>query len=316
MTNKDLLLEKLTANLDFDLDTLREKYVHERDRRINTAGTQQYAEVSGDLAKFEQEDPYVETPLNRSPVSIETDVVIVGAGFSGLMSGARLTERGVTDFRIIDAAADFGGTWYWNRYPGAQSDIDAYCYLPLLEETGYMPKEKYSFAPEIFEHSKRIADYFDLYDRALFQTRVTELRWLEEESRWKVSTNRGDDIRAGRCGLAGNLAIFRSAGAQPALRSMVGLVTRRAARDPLADGVGGGVVPGISAKPACRAVSRDMGLDDRAVADVWRVALPAGRDNRAGSALCRVHHAVRCDRRRSDSAHRQHRGRLGAAFRQ
>ncbi|MEM1144943.1 MAG: NAD(P)/FAD-dependent oxidoreductase [Pseudomonadota bacterium] len=196
MTNKDLLLEKLTANLDFDLDALREKYVHERDRRINTAGTQQYAEVSGDLAKFEQEDPYVETPLNRSPVSIETDVVIVGAGFSGLMAGARLTERGVTDFRIIDAAADFGGTWYWNRYPGAQCDIDAYCYLPLLEETGYMPKEKYSFAPEIFEHSKRIADYFDLYDRALFQTRVTELRWLEEESRWKVSTNRGDDIRA------------------------------------------------------------------------------------------------------------------------
>ena len=102
------------------------------------------------------------------------------------MAGARLKERGVTNFRIIEAGGDFGGTWYWNRYPGAQCDIESYCYLPLLEETGYMPKEKYSFAPEIYEHTQRVGEYFGLYDNAIFQTRVTEVKWL-------------DDARAGRC---------------------------------------------------------------------------------------------------------------------
>jgi cyclohexanone monooxygenase len=121
--------------------------------------------------------------------------VVIGAGFSGLMTAARLKERGITNFRIIEAGADFGGTWYWNRYPGAQCDIESYCYLPLLEETGYMPKEKYSYAPEIFAHTQRIGEYFGLYDNAVFQTRVTEIRWLEDEQRWRVSTHRGDDIR-------------------------------------------------------------------------------------------------------------------------
>jgi cyclohexanone monooxygenase len=111
------------------------------------------------------------------------------------MTAARLKERGLTNFRLIEAGGDFGGTWYWNRYPGAQCDIESYCYLPLLEETGYMPKEKYSYAPEIFEHTQRIGKYFGLYDNAIFQTRVTEVRWLEEERRWRVSTNRNDDIR-------------------------------------------------------------------------------------------------------------------------
>ena len=57
---------------------------------------------------------------------------------------ARLREAGINDIRLIEDGADFGGTWYWNRYPGAQCDIESYCYLPLLEETGYIPKEKYS----------------------------------------------------------------------------------------------------------------------------------------------------------------------------
>ena len=121
---------------------------------------------------------------------------MIGAGFSGLMAGARLKERGVTNFRIIEAGGDFGGTWYWNRYPGAQCDIESYCYLPLLEETGYMPKEKYSFAPEIFEHTQRVGEYFGLYDNAIFQTRVTEVKWLDDERCWQVSTNRNDHIHA------------------------------------------------------------------------------------------------------------------------
>ena len=69
------------------------------------------------------------------------------------------------DFRIIEAGGDFGGTWYWNRYPGAQCDTEPYCYLPLLEELGYMPKEKYAYVDEIFEHSQRIGQHYDLYER-------------------------------------------------------------------------------------------------------------------------------------------------------
>jgi cyclohexanone monooxygenase len=188
-------LHNLFPDLDFDPEVLREKYRHERDRRIRQDGEDQYIEAAAEFAHYADDDPYAE-PEDREPVSLDLDVAIVGAGFSGLMMAARLKERGVTNFRIIEAGGDFGGTWYWNRYPGAQCDIESYCYLPLLEETGYMPKEKYSYAPEIFEHTKRIGEYFGLYDNALFQTRVTEVRWQEDTARWRVSTQRGDDIQA------------------------------------------------------------------------------------------------------------------------
>jgi cyclohexanone monooxygenase len=183
------------SNLGFDPDALREKYLHERDRRIRPEGNDQYRQAVQELEHF-VDDPYVEPGFEREPLSDEVEVVIVGGGFSGLLAGARCREAGITDFRIVEAAGDFGGTWYWNRYPGAQCDIESYCYLPLLEELGYMPKEKYSFAPEIFSHSKRIAEHFELYDSALFQTRVTGLKWLQESARWSVTTSRGDDLRA------------------------------------------------------------------------------------------------------------------------
>ena len=121
---------------------------------------------------------------------------MIGGGFSGLMAAARLAENNTTDFRIIESGGDFGGTWYWNRYPGAQCDIESYCYLPLLEETGYMPKEKYSYSPEIYSHSQRVGKYFGLYDRAIFETRVIEVKWLDDAQCWRVSTNRDDEIRA------------------------------------------------------------------------------------------------------------------------
>ncbi|MFP6814802.1 MAG: NAD(P)/FAD-dependent oxidoreductase, partial [Pseudomonadales bacterium] len=142
------------------------------------------------------DDPYADPDFERDPLDLEIDVAVIGAGFSGLMTAARLKERGITNFRVIESGGDFGGTWYWNRYPGAQCDIESYCYLPLLEETGFVPKEKYSYAPEIFEHTQRIGDYFGLYDNAIFQTRVTEVRWMEDERRWQVLTHRGDNIRA------------------------------------------------------------------------------------------------------------------------
>ena len=189
-------LHNLFPDLDFDPEALRAKYRRERDRRLREDGEDQYVEAAAEFAHYADDDPYVDPGYEREPLKETIEVAIIGAGFSGLMTAARLKERGITDFKVIEAGGDFGGTWYWNRYPGAQCDIESYCYLPLLEETGYMPKEKYSYAPEIYEHTQRIGNYFDLYEHAIFQTRVSEVRWLQDEARWKISTQRGDDIRA------------------------------------------------------------------------------------------------------------------------
>jgi cyclohexanone monooxygenase len=181
--------------LDFDPDALRAKYRAERDRRLRPDANAQYVEARGDFRHY-VDDPYVELGFSRPPLADDVDVLVIGGGFGGLMAAARLREAGVKDIRILEKGGDFGGTWYWNRYPGAQCDIESYIYLPLLEETGYLPKEKYSFAKEIRAHARRIGETFDLYGSALFQTETTELRWLEDEARWLVSTNRGDRMRA------------------------------------------------------------------------------------------------------------------------
>ena len=181
---------------DFDAEAMRERYRREREKRLRPDGTDQYREARGALAHYVEVDPYASARAERNPVHDEVDVVIIGGGFSGLLAAARLSERGVTTFRLIEAGADLGGTWYWNRYPGAQCDTDAYCYLPLLEELGYMPKEKYAYAPEIFEHSQRIGTHYGLYDRTLFSTRVSSLEWDDSAARWHVRTDHGDDVMA------------------------------------------------------------------------------------------------------------------------
>ena len=181
--------------LDFDPDALRERYRQERDRRLRPDANNQYVEPKGDLRHY-VDDPYVEPGFTRAPLTDEMDVIVIGGGFGGLLAAARLREAGVKDIRIIEKGGDFGGTWYWNRYPGAMCDVESYVYLPLLEELGYIPKHKYSFAPEILEHSRAIARHFDLYRDACFQTEISELRWLEDEARWLVSTNRGDAMKA------------------------------------------------------------------------------------------------------------------------
>ena len=178
----------------FDPDALRRKYREERDRRIRPDGNEQYYEMAGEFAHY-LADPYI-APIEREPLNDEVDVVVIGGGFGGLLAGARLKQAGVDDVRIIEKGGDFGGTWYWNRYPGAMCDVESYIYLPLLEEVGYVPKEKYSHAPEILEHSRAIGERFDLYENACFQTEVTDLRWDEQSDRWIVHTNRGDAMRA------------------------------------------------------------------------------------------------------------------------
>jgi len=181
--------------LGFDPDALRAKYRHERDSRVRPDGNEQYIEVKGEFRHY-VDDPYVETGLTRAPLTDDVDVLVIGGGFGGLMAGAHLRRAGVERIRIVEKGGDFGGTWYWNRYPGAQCDIESYIYLPLLEETGYIPKEKYSFAPEIREHAQRIGRTFDLYELACFQTEIRELRWLDDEKMWLVTTNRDDAMKA------------------------------------------------------------------------------------------------------------------------
>jgi cation diffusion facilitator CzcD-associated flavoprotein CzcO len=179
----------------FDPAALRSKYRQERDKRLRVEGNEQYIEVARGFAHF-LDDPYAEPGFAREPLTDEVEVLVVGGGFGGLLAGARLRQAGVEDIRIIDPAADFGGTWYWNRYPGIACDIESYTYLPLLEELGYIPREKYAFGTEILEHSRAIARKFDLYRDVCFQTRVDTLRWDEQESCWIVSTNRQDRMKA------------------------------------------------------------------------------------------------------------------------
>jgi len=181
--------------LGFDPHELRKKYAAEREKRLREDGNNQYREITGALERYNA-DPYVDPGFTRPALHEQLDAVIVGGGFGGLLAAARLQKVGITNIRIIEKAGDFGGTWYWNRYPGAQCDIESYVYLPLLEETGYIPKEKYSFAPEIFEHAKRIGKHFNLYDKACFQTQVREARWDDKDARWTITTDRGDVFTA------------------------------------------------------------------------------------------------------------------------
>ena len=188
-------LAKLVGGVDFDPDALREKYRAERDKRLRDDGNAQYLSTNAEFSDY-VEDPYVEPGFVRDPLTDESEVVIIGAGFGGLMMGGRLRAAGFDDVRFIDKAGDFGGTWYWNRYPGAACDVESYVYLPFLEETAYVPHHKYSFAPEIFEYCKLLARHFDLYRNTCFQTSVTGLRWDEGSSRWIITTDRGDRMRA------------------------------------------------------------------------------------------------------------------------
>lgn len=175
-----------------DRSDLRERYEAERLKRLRPEGNEQYLEIAGDLAGFAS-DPYTDR-VEREPQRLSTNFVFIGGGFSGLLMGSQLVEAGLDEFLIIEKGGDFGGTWYWNRYPGAQCDTAAMIYLPLLEETGYLPTEKYTHAPEILEHSRRIGHHFGLYERALFGTEVTSAEWDETASQWLVRTDRGDEI--------------------------------------------------------------------------------------------------------------------------
>lgn len=180
---------------EIDIPALRAKYLRERDRRISKKHNDQYIPASGKWKDVYEVDPY--TPVvPREPIMGETDVVILGAGYCGMMVATQLKRAGISDFYNIDHGGNFGGTWYWNRYPGIQCDNDSLVYMPLLEETGYMPSKKFADGYEIHDHCQTIAETFGLRQNALFHTLIETLVWNGEENRWHVGTNRGDQIKA------------------------------------------------------------------------------------------------------------------------
>lgn len=180
---------------EIDINALKAKYRTERDRRMTKSGQEQYVKPEGEFAYTYEGDPYTpETP--RDPVSKQVEVAVLGGGWSGIMAGIELRKSGIDDFCHIDHAGDFGGVWYWNRYPGLQCDNDAYCYLPLLEETGFMPSKKFTEGYEILEYAQQLCRSYNLYENALFHTLVNGIRWNETDKRWYVTTRQGDEIRA------------------------------------------------------------------------------------------------------------------------
>lgn len=176
---------------------LERRYLQERDKRVrrqphpeeNAAGT---ANTTKDFLN----DPAVSLTAIRAPLVEDVGVLIVGGGFAGLLAAVALRTVGIDDFCVVDTAADFGGVWYWNRYPGVACDVESYIYMPLLEETGYMPSEKYAGGHDIRAHFQRIARHFDLYGKARFETQVTRIEWQQDDGRWHVTTNRDDAITA------------------------------------------------------------------------------------------------------------------------
>ena len=182
-----------------DKEAIRKRYRAERDKRLRPDGMDQYQQLKGRLAHY-LEDPYTPS-VPREPRTDHVTFAFIGGGFAGLVTGARLVDAGVRDVRIVEKGGDFGGTWYWNRYPGAQCDTASMVYMPLLEETGYMPTEKYAHGPEILEHGRRIARKYGLYSNALFHTEVEALEWDAARSVWRVRTNRGDAFTAQFIGL-------------------------------------------------------------------------------------------------------------------
>jgi cation diffusion facilitator CzcD-associated flavoprotein CzcO len=183
------------SSQDVDLDAVRARYQAERDKRLRSILADKASVPLQALPEL-ADDPGADAANSRPAVHDAVDVVVVGGGIGGLAAAARLREAGIERVRVIDDGADFGGVWYWNSYPGAQCDVESYIYLPMLEEVGYIPGEKYAHQPEIFYFLRKLAEKYGLYEFGLLQTRVTGARWDSEEHVWVVATNRGDEVRA------------------------------------------------------------------------------------------------------------------------
>ena len=158
-------------------------------------GAANYMAMEGEFSKY-LEDVYSTEPVPRDALTDECDIVVVGAGFAGLLLWYKLQQKGFIDVRFCEKGGDVGGTWYWNRYPGIACDVESYSYLPLLEEMGYVPTMKFASGFEILEYCQKMGEKFGFYEHCLFHTTVNETVWDENSGRWTVYTDRGDAMRA------------------------------------------------------------------------------------------------------------------------
>ncbi|MCW1427498.1 flavin-containing monooxygenase [Novosphingobium sp. JCM 18896] len=181
---------------EIDIPAMKAKYQQERDKRIRREGQEQYAPHEDNLTHDTYEHDPFSPVVPRDALAEDVDVAVLGGGWTGLLAAYHLTKQGVTNFKVIDHAGNYGGTWYWNRYPGIQCDNDAYCYLPLLEEMQWLPSKKFEDGKQIYEYIQMIVAKFGLADKGLFHTLIKGLSWDESIKRWRVRTDRGDDIRA------------------------------------------------------------------------------------------------------------------------
>ena len=177
------------------LNEAREKYLEEKIKREHHSISDYVSEIHhGSEPDNFWDDPHTDGSFTREPLTDEVEALVIGGGIGGLAMAVRLHDAGCTDVRIVEKGADFGGAWYWNDYPGAQCDIDASIYLPLLEEMDYVPKNKYAHVSEIASHLRSIGKKYDFYNKALFQTVVEGVTWSDDSKRWTVTTSRGDKI--------------------------------------------------------------------------------------------------------------------------
>ncbi|OYU83833.1 MAG: hypothetical protein CFE45_26180, partial [Burkholderiales bacterium PBB5] len=134
----------------------------------------------------------------------EVDVVVVGAGFAGMYLLHKLRGQGFS-VKVIEAADDVGGTWYWNRYPGARCDIATcdytYSFDPALEDA-WQWSEKYATQPEILRYAQFVAERYDLRRDIHFNTRVEAAHWDAAAQRWHLRTSTDAAISARHCVMA------------------------------------------------------------------------------------------------------------------
>ncbi|MCB1683229.1 MAG: NAD(P)/FAD-dependent oxidoreductase, partial [Pseudomonadales bacterium] len=166
-----------------------------REFKESRAGAADYMAMEGEFSRY-LEDVYSADPVPREALDDECEILVVGAGFAGLLLWHKLKAAGFEDVRFCEKGGDVGGTWYWNRYPGIACDVESYSYLPLLEEMEYVPTMKFAAGFEIMEYCQKMAEKFSFYDHALFHTTVERTEWDEAAGRWTVSTDRGDRMRA------------------------------------------------------------------------------------------------------------------------
>jgi cyclohexanone monooxygenase len=158
-------------------------------------GAADYIAMEGEFAKY-LEDVYSAAPVEREPLDDACEILVVGAGFAGLLLWYKLRDAGFHDVRFCEKGGDVGGTWYWNRYPGIACDVESYSYLPLLEEMGHIPTMKFASGFEILEYCQAMAERSGFHDHCLFHTTVEQTAWDEAAGRWTVVTDRGDKMRA------------------------------------------------------------------------------------------------------------------------